>query len=122
MTRLQWHGDTMTNERRSAAYLVAGALCLCAFSVAAGAEQVAAQNSGEAGFKEYCAACHADGGNIINPDKTLSKKDRERNGIRTARDIVKVMRNPTGEMTVFDEKTLPENEAQKIAEYIIATF
>jgi len=108
----------MTNERRSAAYLVAGAFCLCVFSAVAGAEQY----SGEAGFKENCAACHADGGNIINPDKTLSKKDRERNGIRTAKDIVKVMRNPTGEMTAFDEKTLPENEAQKIAEYIIATF
>jgi len=112
----------MTNGKRSAAYFLAGAFCLCAFSAVVSAEQVVAQSSGEAGFKEYCAACHADGGNIINPDKTLSKKDRERNGIKTARDIVKVMRNPAGEMPVFDESTLPENEAQKIAEYIIATF
>jgi cytochrome c6 len=112
----------MTSGKRMAAYLLAGAFCLCVFSVVEGAEQVATQNSGEAGFREYCAACHADGGNIINPDKTLSKKDRERNGVKTAKDIIKIMRNPGGEMTMFDEETLPENEAEKIAEYIITTF
>jgi cytochrome c6 len=112
----------MGNGKGCATYLLAGALCLCAFSAVGGPEQADKQQNGEAEFKEYCAACHADGGNIIKPDKTLSKKDREMNGIKSVKDIVKIMRNPGEEMTVFDEKTLPEHEAEKIADYIITTF
>ena len=46
-------------------------------------------NKGEAEFKEHCAVCHANGGNIINPKKTLAKKDREANNIKNAGDIIK---------------------------------
>ena len=82
----------------------------------------AAQMKGEAGFKEYCVACHADGGNMIKSDKTLSRKDREKYGVRTANDIVKLMRKPGEGMTTFDKKTIPDKEAKAIAEYIIKTF
>ena len=78
--------------------------------------------SGEAGFKEHCAACHADGGNIIKADKTLSRKDREKHGINTAKDIVNLMRKPGEGMTVFDKKTVSDTEAKAIADYIIGTF
>jgi cytochrome c6 len=78
--------------------------------------------NGEAGFREHCVACHADGGNIIKADKTLFRKDREKHGIRSVHDIVTVMRNPGEGMTVFDAKTLPDNEATAIADYIIRTF
>jgi cytochrome c6 len=40
----------------------------------------------------------------------------------TAKDIIKTMRKPGEGMSMFDEKTLPEAEAGKIAEYIINTF
>jgi cytochrome c6 len=82
----------------------------------------AAGISGEAEFKEHCAACHADGGNIIKVDKTLSRRDREKHGIRTAMDIVKLMRKPGEGMTTFDRKTISDKEAKAIAEYIIMTF
>ena len=78
--------------------------------------------NGEAGFKENCAECHSGGGNIVNPSKTLSKKDRNTNGIKTADDIVKIMRKPGEGMTKFDEKAISDNDARKIAEYIIDTF
>lgn len=78
--------------------------------------------SGEAEFKEHCAACHPGGGNIINPQKTLSKKDREANGVKTEQDVIKKMRNPGPGMTTFDEKTIPDKEAKKIAQYILKTF
>ena len=77
---------------------------------------------GEVEFKQYCAACHADGGNIINPAKTLSKMDREKNGIKTTKDIIQIMRRPGEGMSMFDEKTLPDAVANMISEYIITTY
>ncbi len=77
---------------------------------------------GEPLFKQYCSSCHADGGNTVNPQKTLHKKDREANGVKTASDIIGKMRNPGPGMIQFDEKTIPDKEAKDIAEYILATF
>jgi len=86
------------------------------------AEKPAAKNSGEADFKEHCAACHPEGGNIINPKKTLLKKDREANKIKSAADIVQVMRKPGMGMTAFDAKAISDKEALEIANYILKTF
>ncbi len=89
------------------------------------------QKPGEALFKQNCSPCHPDGGNILNRDKTLSKKDLERNNIRTADDIVKKMRNPGAfdfhpnqwsGMKIFDQKKLSDEDARKIAEYVLKTF
>ena len=73
-------------------------------------------------FETHCAVCHKDGGNLINPAKTLSKKDREANGVKTAKDIMKLMRKPGPGMTTFDSKTIPDKEAKAIADYIMKTF
>ena len=99
------------------------------FAIAAGSISVmfaggidAAQPNGEALFKQHCAVCHVDGGNLITPQKTLHKKDREKNNIKTAQDIIKNMRKPGPGMTQFSEKTISEKDAKAIAEYIIKTF
>jgi len=99
------------------------------FAIAAGSISVmfagsidAAQPTGEALFKQHCAVCHVDGGNLITPQKTLHKKDREKNNIKTAQDIIKNMRTPGPGMTQFSEKTIPEKDAKAIAEYILKTF
>jgi cytochrome c6 len=102
-------------------YILAGAIGIFAFTVFGGTAQ-ANPKTGEVEFKEYCSACHFDGGNLINPAKTLSKIDREKNGVKTVKDIIKIMRKPGEGMSMFDEKTLPESDANKIAEYIINTF
>jgi cytochrome c6 len=78
--------------------------------------------SGQAEFKEHCAVCHPDGANIINPQKTLKNKDLNASGIKKAGDIVKKMRKPGPGMTAFDAKTIPDKEAQAIAQYILKTF
>lgn len=78
--------------------------------------------SGEALFKQHCVACHPDGGNVINPQKTLHKKDREANSVKTAEDIIGKMRNPGPGMTKFDEKTISDADAKAIAEYELKTF
>lgn len=73
-------------------------------------------------FKNNCAICHRDGGNVINPEKTLHKEDRDEFGIKTPEDIVKIMRNPGPGMRKFNEMDISNEDAKKIAEYIFETF
>lgn len=100
-------------------------ISLCAFlaggSIAAEKKQMK-KISGEAEFKEHCAICHPDGGNIINPAKTLHKKDLDAGGIKKQADIIAKMRKPGPGMTQFDKKTLPDKDANAIAAYILKTF
>lgn len=77
---------------------------------------------GEELFKQHCMSCHADGGNIINAQKTLRKEALKANGITDWKGIVKVMRNPGPGMTKFDAKTVPDKDAKLIAEYVLKTF
>jgi cytochrome c6 len=112
----------MNAETRLMKYLLVAASVLIALLAAGGTSEAVNPQEGEAEFKEFCSACHADGGNIINPTKTLSKFDREKHGIKTVKDIITIMRKPGEGMIKFDEQTLPEKEAQKIAEYIIKSI
>jgi len=77
---------------------------------------------GKKEFVEHCAACHKDGGNIMNPKKTLKKADREANGIKKPSDIVKLIREPGPGMTKFDRKAISDKEAKAIADYILKAF
>lgn len=97
-------------------------ISLLSIGAAAFAEKPAAKNPGEAKFKEHCAVCHPDGGNIINAKKTLHKKDLMANNIKSAADIVKIVRNPGPGMTAMDAKVLSEKDAGEIAQYILKTF
>jgi cytochrome c6 len=80
------------------------------------------EKSGEELFKEHCAVCHPDGGNIINPKDTLHKKNLNAANIKKPEDIIMKMRNPGPGMTKFDKKMIPDEDAKKIAEYILKTF
>jgi cytochrome c6 len=77
---------------------------------------------GKKEFEEHCAVCHKDGGNTVNPAKTLARKDRESNGAKTAKEIIGKMRKPGPGMTQFDKKTISDKEAKAIAAYILETF
>jgi cytochrome c6 len=101
--------------------LLMSVLIVCCVGSIAVAEK-ASNGTGEAEFKEHCAICHPEGGNIINPKKTLSKGDRAANKIGSEADIIKLMRKPGPGMTTFDEKTVPDKEAKEIAQYILKTF
>ena len=97
-------------------------ITLLAFVGAIGGKAMGAEQTGEALFKQNCSVCHVDGGNIVTAQKPLHKKEREANGVKTAADIIKLMRNPGPGMTTFDVKTLSNKDAHKIAEYILKTF
>lgn len=97
-------------------------LSILSISIAAFAEKSEATNPGEAKFKEHCALCHPDGGNIINPKKTLHKKDLTANNIKKEGDILRIVRKPGPGMTTFDAKALSDKDAEEIATYILKTF
>lgn len=118
----------MKVDRRAVSVLVA---LVCLFAAPLFVREAAAEASGESLFKEHCAVCHPKGDNIVNPKKTLHKKDLEANNIKTAEDIVKKIRNPGplpthpqgwAGMKRFDQRTIPDENAMKIAEYVLKTF
>lgn len=82
----------------------------------------AATERGRQLFKERCAPCHPDGGNVITPRKTLYGGVLADNGITAPADIVNKMRNPGPGMARFDAATIPDADARLIAEYVLATF
>lgn len=104
------------------AYIVLSILAIVAFAFTVDGTAKETGKTGEALFKQHCSPCHPDGGNNVNPQKTLHKKDREANGVKTASDIMGKMRNPGPGMTTFDEKTIPDKDAKEIAKYILKTF
>jgi len=73
-------------------------------------------------FEAYCASCHKDGGNVVNPQKTLFRRDREANGIKSPDDIINVMRNPGSGMPRLGRDTLPDDKASAVAQYVFSTF
>jgi cytochrome c6 len=98
-------------------------LAVCAFATAGFADTKKGEKiDGAKEFKEHCAVCHPDGKNIVNPKKTLSKMDREANGVKSAKDIIRNMRKPGPGMTAFDAKTISDKEAKAIADYVLKTF
>lgn len=79
--------------------------------------------TGEQMFKQHCAVCHPNGGNTITPAKTLgAKRMADESNIKSPEDVVKIMRNPPPGMNKFDETMIPDEDAKKIGEYILATF
>jgi cytochrome c6 len=78
--------------------------------------------SGEALFAQHCAGCHPDGGNTINSQKTLHRKNLESNNIKTPGEIVSKMRNPGVGMPRFDRNIITDKDANKIAKYILKEF
>lgn len=118
----------MKVDRRAVSVLVA---LVCLVATPLFVRGAAAEESGESLFKEHCAVCHPNGDNIVNPKKTLHKKDLDANNIKTAEDIVKKIRNPGplpthpqdwAGMKRFDQRTIPDENAMKIAEYVLKTF
>jgi cytochrome c6 len=78
--------------------------------------------SGEFLFHRHCAGCHPDGKNIIYPAKDLRQMTLAANGISRQEDIMAVMRNPGKGMPRFDRTVIPDDEAGRIALYIMKTY
>ena len=98
------------------------AVSLMLFGIACQAEKAGGEAPGKALFQQHCAACHPDGGNIINPDFPLHKEKLKEHNITKPGDIVEKMRNPGPGMTKFGKDTISDKDAEEIADYILKTF
>lgn len=73
-------------------------------------------------YEEHCKVCHPNGGNTINPQKSLHSKSLKAHGLKSVNGIIGKMRNSGPEMTKFDDKIISDKDAKAIAEYILKTF
>ena len=69
-------------------------------------------------FSANCAACHAGGGNVINPAKTLSSADLEANGKNSSDAIVTQVTNGNGAMPAFGGR-LSADDIENVAAYVL---
>ena len=68
-------------------------------------------------FKNHCAGCHINGGNIIRRSKNLKFSTLKRNGIEDAEAIAKIAREGIGIMDGYKEQ-LGTNGDQIVASWI----
>lgn len=102
--------------------LLVGTLVVSVMQVSAVQAETKQKIDGKSSFEKHCASCHRDGGNIINPAKSIKKSDLAKAGIANTRDIVAKMRKPGPGMTAFSKKDVSDREAKAIAEYMLKSF
>ena len=73
--------------------------------------------SGEILFKNHCAGCHVNGGNIIRRSKNLKIASLKRNGIDNPEIIAKIARQGIGIMSGYEDK-LGDNGDQIVANWV----
>ena len=115
---IQLKGRTKVKKIMTTAYVFLVIGGLVTFSPA----EMKGSKTGEELFKEHCALCHPDGSNIINPSKGLRRADLVANKIMTKSDIVEKMRHPGKGMSSWSAASLPDGDAEEIADYIMETF
>ncbi len=69
-------------------------------------------------FSKYCSSCHSKGGNIMNPKKTLSKKDLAANGVDNIGSISALITSGKPPMPAFGT-SLSNDEIAGVAKYVM---
>ena len=82
----------------------------------------AGSKTGEELFKQFCATCHPDGGNVSDPQRNLRRLTLQDHHITRPEDVIRIMRHPIARMITFDQSTLSEQDARAIAEYVLTAF
>ena len=69
-------------------------------------------------FDKNCASCHKDGGNIMNPDKTLSKESLEANGANSVDAVKTLVSDGKAPMPAFKGK-LDDAQIDEVSAFVI---
>lgn len=103
----------------------AALVCLLGFSMFCGSERAIASTLPEAArpdaaalFSANCAACHANGGNIIRRGKNLKQKALSRHGYDSAEAIEALVQQGKGAMPAYADR-LSAEEIGAIAQYVL---
>ena len=75
-------------------------------------------DSGKTLFKNQCAGCHLNGGNIIRRGKNLKISSLKHNGIDNPEAIAKIARQGIGIMSGYEDK-LGDNGDKILADWIL---
>ena len=75
-------------------------------------------NSGESLFKNNCAGCHINGGNLVRRSKNLKISSLKRNGIDNPEAIAKIARQGIGIMGGYED-VLGDNGDQIVANWVL---
>lgn len=88
------------------------------------AEEMSKTKSGEMLFVENCSRCHPNGGNIINPSKTLKQGTLAANNLQKEDALLTYLLNPGPGMPrlIHRDTGLSEPDARKLIHYIMETF
>ena len=70
-------------------------------------------------FSANCVACHTGGGNVVNPAKTLSKADLDKNGKASVEAIKTQVTNGAGAMPGFGGRLSP-SDIEDVATYVLS--
>ena len=79
---------------------------------------VAEASQGAALFKQHCAGCHINGGNIIRRGKNLKLKTLERDDLATVTAISTIAREGRGQMSGYAD-VLGADGDQLVAEWVL---
>lgn len=88
------------------------------FSFALSTPALAGEADGAGIFSANCAACHAGGKNLVNPQKTLSKADLDKYEMNSVEAIVTQVKNGKAAMPRFLGK-LNETQIEAVAAYVL---
>ncbi|NJK29183.1 MAG: c-type cytochrome [Acaryochloris sp. SU_5_25] len=69
-------------------------------------------------FNANCAACHAGGNNVVQPEKTLKKAALEQFGMFSADAIITQVTNGKGGMPAFGS-SLSSTDIENVAAYVL---
>ena len=75
--------------------------------------------SGASVFSANCAACHAGGRNVVNPQKTLQKGDLETYSMNTEEAIITQVKNGKSAMPAFAGR-LTDKQIEDVAAYVLS--
>ena len=85
----------------------------------------AVADAGAAIFEAKCVACHVQGGNVLNPGKTLSREALQKNAYTEQASIVNLLRVGKGQMPKYQGSIPPvsrltDEELEEVASYVLA--
>ncbi len=69
-------------------------------------------------FDKYCSSCHSKGGNIMNPEKTLSQDHLAKNSVDNIGSISALVTTGKAPMPAFG-KQLSDEEIAEVAKYVM---
>ncbi|SDM18417.1 cytochrome c6 [Geoalkalibacter ferrihydriticus] len=78
--------------------------------------------AGETLFNQHCAACHADGGNVMRPERNLTHANLMERGLGTPESLRDYLRDPGPGMPAFNQNTISDEQGENIGHYILETF